>query len=146
MSPRPPSATLVADANILVRAVLGRAGLGPLLRVAELRTLITTAEVEREARRVLGDARFARPTPDPLADATFAIVPSRPSAYYASLLDDAGRVLTEAAASANGSAADAHVLALAWVADADIWSHDRDFGGTGWPSWSTRNLRRALGP
>ena len=54
------------------------------------------------------------------------------------------RCLAEAVASANGSPADAHVLALAWAADADIWSHDRDLGGTGWPSWSTRNLRRAL--
>jgi hypothetical protein len=31
-----------------------------------------------------------------------------------------------------------------WLAEADIWSHDRDFAGTGWPSWSTANLRAAL--
>jgi hypothetical protein len=49
-----------------------------------------------------------------------------------------------APASRNGSSSDAHVLALAWLAEADIWSHDRDFAGTGWPSWSSANLRAAL--
>jgi predicted nucleic acid-binding protein len=39
---------------------------------------------------------------------------------------------------------DAHVLALAWSAGADIWSADRDFAGTGVASWSTLNLVRAL--
>ena len=43
-----------------------------------------------------------------------------------------------------GSTADAHVPSLAWTLDADIWSHDRDFAGTGWPSWSSANLRAAL--
>lgn len=36
------------------------------------------------------------------------------------------------------------VLACAWLLDADIWSHDRDFAGTGWPSWSNANLLRVL--
>ena len=82
--------------------------------------------------------------PPPLAIVTFAIVAVQPAGYFEDLQEDAARCLAEAVASANGSTADNHVLALAWAADADIWSHDRDFGGTGWPSWSTRNLRRAL--
>ncbi|WP_156295705.1 PIN domain-containing protein [Methylobacterium aquaticum] len=51
---------------------------------------------------------------------------------------------SDAVASRNGSTSDAHVLACAWLLDADTWSRDRDVAGTGWPSWSTANLRRAL--
>ena len=46
--------------------------------------------------------------------------------------------------SRNGSVRDAHLLALAWDANADIWSHDRDFAGTGVATWSTLNLLRSL--
>lgn len=59
-------------------------------------------------------------------------------------LDSAHRALREGVASGNGSTDDAHVLALAWNTDADIWSTDRDFAGTGVASWSTPNLLRAL--
>ena len=145
MSGRPPSDTLVVDANILVTAVLGRIGPDLLLRVGQTKVLVTTPRAEHEARRVLRDPRLQRPADDAVADAAFAIVTAQPVEYFDFLQNDAARCLTDAVASANGSVADAHVLALAWAADADIWSHDRDFGGTGWPSWSTRNLRSALG-
>ena len=59
-------------------------------------------------------------------------------------LSDAERSLREAVASHNGSTGDAHILALAWQADADIWTSDRDFAGTGVATWSTPNLMRAL--
>ena len=38
----------------------------------------------------------------------------------------------------------AHVLALAWSVDADVWTTDRDFAGTGIATWSTANLMRGL--
>ena len=145
MSGRAPSDTLVVDANILVTAVVGRLGPDTLVRVGTSRVLLTTPETRREAERVLGDPRFRRPTPDPLAEAIFAISPVQPTEFFEDLVGDASRCLKEAVASANGSTADGHVLALAWAAGADVWSHDRDFGGTGWPSWSTRNIRTALG-
>ena len=144
MSGRRPSDTLVVDTNILVTAIMGRVGPDTLLRIGTSRALLTTPETQREARRVLADPRFKRPAADAVAEATFAIVAVQPAGYFEDLQQDAARCLAEAVASANGSPADAHVLALAWAADADIWSHDRDFGGTGWPSWSTHNLRRAL--
>jgi uncharacterized protein len=37
------------------------------------------------------------------------------------------------------------LLALAWSVDANLWTNDRDFAGTGVASWSTPNLLRALG-
>jgi PIN domain len=36
------------------------------------------------------------------------------------------------------------VLALARDIDADIWTTDRDFAGTGVASWSTPNLLRVF--
>jgi hypothetical protein len=39
---------------------------------------------------------------------------------------------------------DAHILALAWAADADVRSTDRDYAGAGVATWSTPNLMRAL--
>ena len=67
-----------------------------------------------------------------------------PVAALASLLTDAEVALQEAVPSRNGSTRDAHVLALARSLEADIWSADRDFAGTGVASWSTPNLMRAL--
>lgn len=60
-------------------------------------------------------------------------------------LEAAERSLRQAVPSRNGSIRDAHVLALAWEVDGDIWTTDRDFAGTGVATWSTPNLMRALG-
>ncbi len=60
------------------------------------------------------------------------------------LLKQSEIVLTEAVQSRNGSARDAHMLALAWSLDADIWTTDRDFAGTGVATWSTPNLIRGF--
>jgi hypothetical protein len=40
---------------------------------------------------------------------------------------------------------DAHVLALAWSIEADIWTTDRDCAGAGIANWSTPTLMRGLG-
>jgi hypothetical protein len=62
----------------------------------------------------------------------------------------AGRevALRDAVPSRNGSTrdapGDANVFALAWSVEADAWTTDRDFAGTGVASWSTPNLMRAL--
>jgi predicted nucleic acid-binding protein len=39
--------------------------------------------------------------------------------------------LRDTAASRNGAIRDAHVLALARCVEADVWTTDRDFAGTG---------------
>lgn len=67
-----------------------------------------------------------------------------PDSDYGVDLPKAAACLRNAVASRNGSTDDAHLLALAWLLNADIWSHDRDFAGTGWPSWSTANLMSCL--
>jgi len=63
---------------------------------------------------------------------------------YAELLDAAAQVLARTVPSRDASTRDAHLLACAWVFDADLWGHDRDFAGTGWPSWSNGNLSDSL--
>ncbi len=65
---------------------------------------------------------------------------------YADRLERAADVLRLAVASRSGNTNDAHIRAPAWALDADIWSQDRDFAGTGWPSWSNANLRASLRP
>lgn len=72
------------------------------------------------------------------------VIDIQPSDTYDDKLDEAVETLANGPASRNGSTRDAHILALAWTYDADIWSHDRDFAGTGWPSWSSANLAAAL--
>jgi hypothetical protein len=65
-------------------------------------------------------------------------------ASLAPLLPEGEAALKNSVPSRNGSTRDAHLLALAWSAGADIWTHDRDFAGTGVATWSTTNLMRAL--
>ena len=135
-----PSA-LVVDTSILISALLGRSG--PLFLIGRHASLLTTdrALVEAERRVALGLRR-----PDLLIELSvlsrqFEIAPLE---GLAASLDEAETTLRDAIPSRNGSVTDTHLLALAWKTDADIWSHDRDFAGTGVASWSTLNLLRAL--
>lgn len=77
-------------------------------------------------------------------DAFLATIHIVPADQYTNDMPLAEEVLRNAVASRNAKGRDAHVLSLAWELEADIWSHDRDFAGTGWPSWSSANLLAAL--
>ncbi len=139
---RTPAPHLVVDANILIAAARGRSADAMRIVAAQV-TLITTDRAMEEASRrlVLG---MKRPE---LIGVLNILAQSFEVFSAASLADDvalAQRVLRDAVASRNGSADDAHLLALAWNIDADIWSADRDFAGAGVASWSTPNLLRAL--
>jgi predicted nucleic acid-binding protein len=99
------------------------------------------AFIEAERRIVLG---LKRPDLIPALDFLKTQITVIGEGTFIEALAEAAQVLRQAVASANGSIRDAHILALAWSADADIWSADRDFAGTGVASWSTPNLMRAL--
>jgi hypothetical protein len=103
--------------------------------------LIVTDVAAREAARRIELGMKAPEFLPPLRD---AIALMNFVAMKGAVLSAAEESLRDAVASRNGSVADAHVLACAWSFDADIWSHDRDFAGTGVASWSTINLMRAL--
>jgi predicted nucleic acid-binding protein len=137
---RSPTPLLVVDANIIVSAVLGLRS-GPALAAAGERLGLATSdraaeEVVSTAGRVTGGQAEAVD----LARSYLTLFEVVPSASYRPYVDLAALVLRRAVASRNVSAGGAHLLALAWMLDADIWSHDRDFAGTGWPSWSSANL------
>jgi predicted nucleic acid-binding protein len=137
-SPRLLSPAIVVDANILISAVLGSATGAYFDRVAGERSPMTSEASMREASRVVG---HIRPLDLPFLDALLDLVTIVPGEdVRAADLEDAERTRRTATVSKNRSDKDAHLLALTWTVDADLWSHDRDFAGTGWPIWSTANL------
>lgn len=136
------SSALVVDAAILVSALLGRQT-GAMMEAVRACRLVTTDRAVMEVSRRI-ELGLKRPELLPLLDAILgemAVVP------LSTLGDNIGRaeaVLRDSVPSRNGSMRDAHILALSWAVDGDIWTHDRDFAGTGVASWSTPNLMRAL--
>lgn len=140
---RAPSKALVIDANIVLSAALGARTRPVIVFVRERRQLLTSIEAMSEALSVatrLRDVPFAAEN----VTALLELIDVAGADLYLGRTELARAVLCNAPASRNGSADDAHILALAWTYDADIWSHDRDFAGTGWPSWSSANLAAAL--
>lgn len=139
---RTPPPVLVVDAAVLIAAAFGRSAKA-ILEVQRLSVLITTDQVIDEARRriVLG---AKRPDLVSIVDQLAAHITVVSVEALAFLIEASELALREAVASRNGSTRDAHVLALAWSVDADIWTTDRDFAGTGVATWSTPNLMRSL--
>lgn len=136
-----PSSTLVLDAAMLVAAVRGRSS-GAIL-AASTASLVTTDRVVHEARRRI-ELGLKRPE---LLEVLYALIAEMtvvPVAALTSHLPRGEMVVRDAVPSRNGSIKDAHVLALAWSVDADVWTTDRDFAGTGIATWSTANLMRGL--
>jgi predicted nucleic acid-binding protein len=139
---KPPSSTLVLDAAILISAVMGRSG-GAIMLAQNSAVLVTTDRVFHEARRRL-EVGLKRPELLTLIDDLAAAITVVPVAALEPLFARCENTLRDAAASRNGSMLDAHVLALAWSVEGDIWTTDRDFAGTGVATWSTPNLMRGL--
>jgi len=139
---RPPSSTLVLDAAVLISAVLGRSS-GAILEAQRASTLVTTDRVVHEARRRL-ELGLKRPELLDVLDDLAAVLTVVPVAALEPLLAPCEAALRDAVASRNGSTRDAHVLALAWSAEADVWTTARDFAGAGVATWSTPNLMRRL--
>ncbi|PPQ25950.1 PIN domain-containing protein [Rhodopila globiformis] len=144
MIPRPPSPSLVVDANIILSIASGLRARPVLERVLAHRAVLTSARARQEALGRAGDLRDGSEQAVASAVAALNMVTVIESEMYASLVEMAGESLRYAAASRNGSTRDAHLLALAWITDSDLWTHDRDFAGTGWPTWSSHNLMAVL--
>ncbi|WP_298961631.1 PIN domain-containing protein [uncultured Methylobacterium sp.] len=142
--PRAPSPVLVIDTNIILSVVLGQRSRTVFEHVLSSRNVAASARSAEEVLHVLRDLKGLRENVIDEAEALLAGLVVVEASRYDGSLDEAAVILRHAVASRNGSTADAHVLACAWLLDADIWSHDRDFAGTGWPSWSNANLRRSL--
>ena len=139
---RRPAPALVVDTAILIAVVLGR-GSGALRVAGRDLSLLTTERAVEEARRRM-ELGMKRPDLLGKLDTLLADVTVVPTGEPTPVLDEAATCLRDAVASRNGSTRDAHILALAWAADADVWTTDRDFAGAGVATWSTPNLMRAL--
>ena len=139
---RAPTSTLVVDAAVLVAAARGRSS-GALLEAGRSASLVTTDRVVHEARRRI-ELGLRRPELLAIIDGLLAEMTVVPVAALTPVLAESEIALRDAVTSRNGSIRDAHVLALARSVEADIWTTDRDFAGTGVASWSTPNLMRGL--
>jgi len=139
---RAPSSILVIDAAVLVAAARGRSS-GAMLEAARAAVLVTTDRVVHEGRRRV-ELGLKRPDLLAIIDALAAELTIVPVAALTSILASSEVALRDAVPSRNGSTRDAHVLELAWSVEADVWTTDRDFAGTGIATWSTPNLMRAL--
>lgn len=133
---------VVVDAAILISALMGRSG-GVLEEAGRQIVLATTDRALQDAERrvALG---LRRPELLTALDELAAEISVISVESVLPLISPAEAALRDAVPSRNGAVSDAHILALAWDLDAEIWSHDRDFGGTGVASWSTINLVTAL--
>ena len=139
---RAPGTVLVIDAAILVAAARGRST-GAILEAARTRSLVTSGRaVEEAARRI--ELGMMRPELLPVLKALVDELIVLPAMAVEAEIAQAEMTLRDAVPSRNGSVQDAHILSLAWQMEADIWTFDRDFAGTGVASWSTVNLMRAL--
>jgi predicted nucleic acid-binding protein len=141
---RKPSTTLVVDTNIVLSMVLGFRLRGVWDQVVTRRRLLLSVEAVAELMAVLWHLRDRSPNAEGDAKNALRLIEVPPETRYHASLAPAADVLRNASVSRNGGVSDAHILALAWTYDADIWSHGRDFAGTGWPSWSSANLAAAL--
>ena len=139
---RAPSASLVVDATILIAAVRGRSS--GAIRVAQgAAMLLTTDRVVHEARRRI-ELGLRRTDLLDVLNGLLDQITVVPVAVLEPRLAESETVLRQAVAGGNGSTRDAHVLALARDVDADVWTTDHDFAGTGVATWSTPNLIRGF--
>jgi hypothetical protein len=115
-----------------------------MLEAARVCRLVTTDRAVLEVSRRI-ELGLKRPELLAVLDSLLEQIAIVPLSTLAAYLPRAQSVLRDSVPSRNGSTADAHILALVWAVDADVWSHDRDFAGTGVGSWSTLNLVRTIG-
>nr|WP_243846915.1 PIN domain-containing protein [Sphingomonas japonica] len=125
---------MVVDANVMVSAILGRS-LPLVLDIALETVLMVPTPMIAEAKRNVARKRGAEAAVhvDTLLE---LIAPIDPFAFVH--LEREARDRLDA-----GGQSDWPVLATALAFEADIWSRDRDFFGTGVAVWATRNIRRS---
>lgn len=133
-----PIAAVVADANVLLSAVIGKAALrvitehGVTVHVADF----NASEVEEYLPRMA--AKYDLPVD--LVQLQWRLLPTvrHPQADYAEHLPAALERLRER------DPEDAHALALAWTLDLPLWSNDRDFEGQQVRRYTTATLLSTL--
>jgi predicted nucleic acid-binding protein len=133
-----PIAAVVADANVLLSAAIGKAALRVFTEhVVKVHTTeFKVAEVEEYLPRLT--SKYGLPQPAVLLQ--WSVLPKVVHAVgvYNAQLAAARRAL------ADRDPDDVHPLALAMTLHLPIWSNDRDLQGTGVPCYSTAQLLNLL--
>ncbi|MBI4212729.1 MAG: nucleotide-binding protein [Chloroflexi bacterium] len=134
---------LVLDANILIRAVLGRRVLSLLeayvSRVHFLAPEVAYAEASTHlpailASRALPQERVATLLEQGVLPRLPMLVTPVPHEAYADLEPEARRRLQRR------DEADWPIVALALLLDSPVWTEDQDLFGTGVPTWTTDRI------
>jgi predicted nucleic acid-binding protein len=130
---------ILLDANILVSAIMGVQTKRVLAAaIGQGLTLGVTEPQILESARVLTEKLGLTHEEAQLAlEALTAVVVPVGAEFYGAKEEAARQRLHRRAQS------DWPVLAAALTIDGGVWTHDRDFFGTGVPVWSSRNLRYA---
>ena len=129
---------VVADANVLLSAVVGKAALrvltehGVEVHVSEF----NAAEVDEYLPRLASKYGL----PQDVVELQWRMLPivRHQESDYSARLSAARKCLQER------DPEDAHALALAWTLDLPLWSNDRDFEGQEVRRYSTASLLRTL--
>lgn len=133
-----PIDTVVADANVLLSAVIGKAALRVFTEFqVEVHAAVFNADEVREYLPLL--AGKYRLTPDAV-ELQWQLLPVRlhPVEDYRSWFQWAEQAL------ADRDTEDAHPLALARTLGVPLWSNDNDLRERGVPCYTTANLLRLL--
>ncbi|MDR0285434.1 MAG: hypothetical protein LBI33_11210 [Propionibacteriaceae bacterium] len=131
-----PNRSLILDANILIRAILGTKASQLLLTAAGRISLFAPSAAYHDARHYLPKILLSREIGDPESalvalDELESLVIPLESALYEAWRDEAlirlGRRGPE----------DWPILAAALAIDCPMWTEDRDFFGAGVATWTT---------
>lgn len=137
--------SIVVDANILIRLVLGRRVRALVLDHVEQVEFFTPAVCFDDARKYLPTILDRRGLgPDAIQDALDlldgfegVVRPLDESVYGLARADALARI-------ASRDAADWPILAVALVLGCPVWTEDQDFFGTGVPTWTTDRVELYL--
>jgi len=133
-----PSAGVVADANVLLSAVIGKAAARVLFEY-EIPVHVTEFNA-REVEEYLPRMAEKYDLPLDLVELQWRLLPVKlhPTEIYRARIDWAHEALAER------DPEDAHALALAAVLGLPLWTNDRDLEGHGVKTYTTAQLLRQL--
>lgn len=140
-----PAPRIVLDANILVRAVLGKRVKAIIATYTIEATFFVPAVAYDDAERHLPGILTKFRRSDEIGEALAYLTRLRetvipvPEAFYLAHQNEALARIEQR------DPDDWPILATALVLDCPIWTEDNDFFGTGVPTWTTDRVERYLG-
>jgi predicted nucleic acid-binding protein len=136
---------LVLDANILIRAVLGPRARNIILENADRTAFFAPEVAYADARRYLPELATRRGLGDEAAVQSLVVLDGFEAVVLAVAEETYEVARVDAEARLEGRDLDDWpILATAMVLDCPIWTEDKDFFGTGVPTWTTDRVELYL--